>query len=568
MQNLICPICGAENNPGTNHCQECGADLKQASKLENTDEKGFTLPSDDGQDLPDLLHALKRDGEISSDGQIQDEGSAPGELELKDSDQAQEADVPDWLKRIRERSKQETDAAGEITQKLTAAQESLAEDRSTSQHEDFASWIQGLKGDAVDESLKPPPQSQSEGKKSDDEGLEGTPAWLSKIRKVKGPAPGEGRAAGPGLGDNKGDSLLQWLVALEEGQETIKPIPEQNVEDGPKRLEETGPETSKSSEDPAAATQKIPVIAHNKQTMPEVEVSREEQISANLFSSLVVDEDAQRPLRKPAYKGTSWIVRLGASVLMIGLLSLALFGGWFGEKSGNTSPAIEAMLTSIEGGPEMDALLVVSDYRAGFAEEIHQIARPVFEAVLTSDMEIMQISTQPASVLLSRRLLAELSGELNLAIKDFGYYPSPMLGAYAAGGGASQAVSWVGLPKTQSGNLPIDLDGVFILADSYEGASFWVEQFTARKPTLPLYLLVTAQAGPMLRPYQDSGQVAALIAGISEINVANATFDGAGSALHIKTAYQTGMLLLAATIVLGAIFSIKPRNDEKKEGDL
>ena len=153
MLNLICPICGAENDPGMDQCQECGADLIRESKLEHTDEKGFIQPSDDGQDLPDLLHALKRDGEISSDGQIQDQGSAPGELELKDSDSAQEGDVPDWLKRIRERTKQETDAAGEITQKLTAAQESLAEDRSISQHEDFASWIQGLKGDAVDESL-------------------------------------------------------------------------------------------------------------------------------------------------------------------------------------------------------------------------------------------------------------------------------------------------------------------------------------------------------------------------------------------------------------------------------
>jgi hypothetical protein len=262
------------------------------------------------------------------------------------------------------------------------------------------------------------------------------------------------------------------------------------------------------------------------------------------------------------------MVRLAASVFLIGLISLVLFGGWPGERFSKDSPGIEAMLASIEGGPELDSVLIVADYQAGVAEEIHQIAAPVLGVVLAPDMAIMQISTQPAAVLLSRHLLADLPGGSDLTINDLGFYPSAMLAAYTAGGGTGQDISWVGLPETQSGKLPKDLDGVFILADSYEGASFWVEQFAARQPALPLYLLVTAQAAPMLRPYEDSGQVAALATGISGINAADASVDESGPALHFRAAYQTGTLLLAVMIILGAILSIKPRNDEKKEGVL
>ena len=358
------------------------------------------------------------------------------------------------------------------------------------------------------------------------------------------------------------------MVALEEGQDTIQPVPDEAVGERQKYSEEAAQGTSGPSEKPGAATQKIPVVGAKKKMVPEINVSREEQIQANLFSSLVVDEGAQRPLRKPSHKKYSWIVRLTASVLLIGLLSLSLFGSWPGDRFVNTTSGVEAMLASIAGGPELDSVLIVADYQAGFAEEIHQIAEPVLGAVLTPDMEILQISTQSASVLLSRRLLAGLPGGLNFRINDLGYYPSPVLGAYAAGGGTGKGISWAGLPETQSGKLPPDLDGVFILADSFEGASFWVEVLTARQPTLPLYLLATAQAGPMLRPYQDSGQVAALATGISGIKSTKPSIDEDGIALHFTTAYQTGTLLLAVMITLGAILSIKTRNGEEIEGDI
>ena len=108
------------------------------------------------------------------------------------------------------------------------------------------------------------------------------------------------------------------------------------------------------------------------------------------------------------------------------------------------------------------------------------------------------LSTQPSAVLLSQRLLRKLPEALGLQITDLGYLPSSAFGGYAVGGFQARESTWEGLPELQTMAIPAKPDGIFILADSEEGARFWVEQFSVRQPSIPIFLLVTAQAGPML----------------------------------------------------------------------
>lgn len=575
MRNLICPNCGAENKPGENRCKACNAPLidhheesPTASEAPNAGD--FTYTPQDDQDLPDLLHALKQDGEISGEGHVLEAGEREkaNDLDLSDSDPSQGEDaVPDWLRRIRERARKEEDAAGEITQKLSAAQESLTRGESENQHEDFTSWIQGLKGIVGEETSESPPRDQ-EKTEAPRETPESSPDWLSKIRKVKATTPGERQRRDADPKEQKGDSLLQWLVALEDGTETVQPIPDQpsgEAETPSTESKKAGVEIVKES---GESTQKIPLAALLKKDAPELDVSREEQIQANLFSSMVVDEKAPRPFREPGQKSAPWVIRLLASLLLIGALSAALFGGLPSERFGKPpSSAYAEMLSSVEGLNEAGSVLIVADYQAAFAEEVHWIARPILGEILTPQLDISMIATQPSGVLLSRRLLAEFSDDTDLAVTHLGYFPLEGFGAYAIADFPFGDGSWQPSLGSPGGKFPGTLDGVFILSDSYEGARFWVEQLSARLPEIPLYLLVTAQAGPMLTPYQESGQVASMVAGIMEVEPVEGLYNEEGMALHLRAAHQVGTLLLAAMLIIGAILGIKSTKDKIDRGE-
>ena len=567
MLTKICPNCGAENEPDAQRCVACETRLVGYMENDRTDselpsEDAFTLQPSEEQDLPDLLNALKQDGEITPDGPGFDDHEVSGmdESDLVQSDLSQEDDVPDWLRRIRERAQKEEDSAGEITQKITAAQENLARSESENEHENFASWIQSLRGDSEEEPSELLPDTQ-ESTQATKESPEESPDWLSKIRKVKGKSPGEDTDQVSDPAEKSGDSLLQWLVALEEGKETLQPVnPEETeVPESTLAQDDLG-ETQEEVEE----TQKIQVEIPRGKIVPALDATRDEQLQANLFSSMVVDEQAQRPLRELDRKGSSWVVRLIATLVLVGVLSAGLFGGWPGGGMNNgLSPEQEAMWSSIRDLPERASMLVVADYQAGFSEEVHLIARSVFLETLKPDMEISLLATQPSGLLLSRRLLADLSNELDLQINDLGFIPTPAIGAYSVAG-----TRYVGQPLDLSGpELPDAPDGVFILADSYESARFWVEQLSARTPNANIFLLVTAQAGPMLAPYLEAGQVAGLASGTGEIQARDGYGIPGEPELHLKAAYQIGTLLMAVVIASAAIMTGRPKSKMKERGD-
>ncbi len=573
MGNLRCPKCGAENEAEAKRCKECDSLLfdsqeESSTASDATAAEDIKFDSQDKQDLPDLLHALKQDGEISSDGQVhEDRGEDDGSEILSPDTSQSEAEIPDWLRRIRERAKKEADAAGDITQKLTAAQESVTDGKLETQHENFASWIQSLRGETDEEIAESHPEEQGKNE-APSQPPEETPEWLSNIRKVKGATTTEGQSLTSDPEEKKGDSLLQWLVALEEGKETVQQVPEEHTDTVEPPSEESLHEGLDQADEAGEATQRIPALAvdSHKKDAPELNASREEQLRANIFSSTVVDEQAQRPIREQTRKTSSWVIRVIAAIFLIGTLSVALFGIWPGDRFAGPLAANETMLASIEALPEEASLLVVADYQAGFAEEIHLIARPILSEAFGPEMQIALISTRPSGVLLSRRLLAELPDEIELEIKDLGFFPSSAFGAYALANFSQWDRSWMGLAESSMANLPTDLDGIFILADTYESAIFWVEQISPRLPDTPLYLLVTAQAGPMLAPYEESGQIAGIVAGLSNAEIMESNFNEEGLDLHLRRAYQMGTLLLAVMIVFGAILAIKPKSEEKNGG--
>jgi hypothetical protein len=95
---------------------------------------------------------------------------------------------------------------------------------------------------------------------------------------------------------------------------------------------------------------------------------------------------------------------------------------------------------------------------------------------------------------------------------------------------------------------------VLLLTDNTESARDWIEQIQTTSSEVPFLLVTSSQAAPALQPYVQSGQVAGMIAGWNG-STAYQTLAGnsPGTLDGTLDAYQMGVLLSAALILIGAI---------------
>lgn len=576
-QILICPDCQEENPLTAEYCQKCNASLSGvaaedfSSSLGSEQDDLDLLPHAE-DDLPGLLHALKNEEDVSvDDDETPDyrEDTASESLDLFDSDQPGEnEEVPDWLHRVRQRASEETDSVGEITQKISAAKDSLIGEESESRRENFESWIKNIKGEETDEQAeeliaeKPLAEDADEASQKD-------PDWLSKIRQAEGKQIDSEHEEHPTLPDEAGNSLLQWLVALEDGEETPLPIPEVGSDDT-EEVSESTQETQVEDDVPDDVTQQVVTgeLKPRKAKTPELIVSREEKLKADQLAATIVDERSSRPIREPETHKAAWMIRLAFGVLLITILSLSLFIGGTAElPSGLFHAHNQAIITWADELPEEASLLLVFDYQAGYSDELSLVAKPVLSMISTSNPEVSILSSAASGVLLSQRLLNEVDQEGNLSITDLGYFP---VGAYGAYGTANRPHSnWriAYLPKPEK-DLPTDnFEGILILSDNYEGVRTWVEQLGALSPDTPIYLLVTAQAGPMSMPYLASGQVTGMVSGISEAAGLEKLL-GSGSAVAIRWhGYRAGVMILIGFLIVGFFVGEDRHSEAKARGD-
>jgi len=568
MPVLICPECGAENDLTAESCQECGASLLDVlpSTLSNQEELGqddLSVFSQDDHDLPDLLNALKREDDLQVEEG--DQGGYPEMPEESPSEGldfggAEDENIPDWLKRIRERASREKDSSGEITQKIKAARESLEGGKDVEEHENYESWIKYLRVQGIDKGAGKPMEAESPDDNQDAD--EGDSDWLSKIKKAQGKPLAIDRDE---VSDREGDSLLQWLVALEDKGKKPKPILEEEEEVQGKHTEDTLPTLISSDQDDPQATQQI-----NKSELrfelPELSVSREEQAQADQLTATIVDERASRLPRKQESRSFRWLVRLILGLLLIVGLSLSLFTGGKAElPQGLLQPHTEALMRWAKALPTDASLLIIVDYAPGYAGELSLIASPILKQVVHEDVFVFMMSSSLSGTLLGGRLLDQLVAEDR--VTDLGYFPVSAYGAYGMASRTTSGDSALSLPELGKGLPSRGVDGVLLLSDSYEGARMWIEQLSALIPETPLNLLAAAQAGPMLLPYWESGQVTGLIAGISEAAGMERMLSGSEVVARRWRAYQTGVLLLMAMLVVGVIFNSDSKAAESLRGE-
>jgi len=565
---LICPECAAENPLDAENCLNCQAPLDgiEPSEVTPTDgvdqnEEDFLPPAE--EDLTDLIHSLRQDDDLSDLSMFNQDDltSSPEdaeEIKVQAEDDA-EPDVPDWLNRIRQRAQSEMDSVGEVTQKIRTARESLEEDKKEDQRRQYESVIEKIhrdEGEPIPTAADQEGESLEESR--DQEG--GDPDWLARIRQKQAPQAEEEQRD---YSEREGDSLLQWLVALEDGVEES----EGDTEPDEEKLDKTVEDTQEVPISSAAldATQEI-TVGKRKPTRRKASVlsiSREEQSRADQLTATILDEKAPRPLRTAQKAYFPQGIRLVIVLLLIAILSLALFYRVPADLPGSEpAPQNLAVLEWAEALPAEATLLFVLDYQAAFSAELELIAQPVLEVILRDSREISILSSTPAGGLLFDRLVdTDLQAE-SMQVRDLGYYP---VGAFGAYGLAHQVQSGWQI-RNQPGftkALPTEpFAGIVILGDDYEGAMAWIEQLSSLMPSSPIVLLVSAQAEPLLLPYWESGQVVGMIGGMADA----VKLGGQTSSLPNKwQAYQMGIVMMILLLLIGASMPARDQHDGEGE---
>jgi len=118
--------------------------------------------------------------------------------------------------------------------------------------------------------------------------------------------------------------------------------------------------------------------------------------------------------------------------------------------------------------------------------------------------------------------------------------------------------AWNTQPALFGLNQINDFKQVILITDSVESARDWVEQvqpeLAAKK--VPLIVISSAQAAPLLQAYQDSGQFAGLIGGLPGGASYEQVRQSRGNGTGYYNAYLAGILAAVLFILLGGVVSL------------
>jgi hypothetical protein len=242
--------------------------------------------------------------------------------------------------------------------------------------------------------------------------------------------------------------------------------------------------------------------------------------------------------------------------------------------AGSSQPAgagLAEMTTRIDAMPLESVVLIGMDYDLSLAGEINNVALPVLVHLMSKQVNMVFVPTRPTGSAMSK-LLIEMGKNW---LPD---YPNQKTFVFSFIPGGATGLLQLAIDPRDA--LPVSVDGtnpwlsqelanirnisdfsfVLILTDSANSGRDWIEQVQPRLEEKPLYVITSRQAGPILEPYLKSGQIQAMVAGIS---------DGASyERVHLFTtnnqqmlkAYHGVLLFMAVLLACVIVLSIIPQD--------
>jgi hypothetical protein len=300
--------------------------------------------------------------------------------------------------------------------------------------------------------------------------------------------------------------------------------------------------------------------------------SDEQRAHAALLEEVLAVETTPAPITSLGRVASQRILRWAIAALLLMVLAGAALGGtqlFPVPVSTNINDQVQRGLEAVWAVPENSAVLVVFDYQPALAGEMETLAAPLLDQmILLKHPRLTLVSTSPAGATLAERLftgpLAGHDYQRGIQYLNLGYLPGGSSGvrAFAQDPAVTMPFAFDGSPAWASPPLQdvqalAHFSAVIILTDNADTGRAWIEQAGPFRGASPLVIAASAQAGPLLRPYFESGQINGLLSGLYDSAVIEQINAGRpGTARRYWDAYNLGLLFALVSILGGGMLSL------------
>lgn len=300
-----------------------------------------------------------------------------------------------------------------------------------------------------------------------------------------------------------------------------------------------------------------------------LDATEEQQAHSALLEKILAAETSPVPIKAASQLASQRLLRWAITAMLFAVLGGVVFGGTriFPMPNGTPNETIRA-IQSVESIPEDAPVLAVFDYEPSTVGEMEASGASLLDhLLLLRHPHLALISTSPTGAALAERFM---SGTLSARgyqpgqqYVNLGYLPGGLTGVYDFARSPSTTVT-LGADSSAVWNSPVlgnvrnlsDFAAVIVLTDSAEAGRTWIEQTQLARGNTMLVMVSSAQAGPMLIPYADSGQLSGLVSGINGAAGTEQVNNGLpGFVRGYWDAYSLGLLLAVVLILLGGFWN-------------
>jgi len=491
-------------------------------------------------DLPDWLSSLSDEGEVIDEGE-----TTPAEPIGEPAQSVEENETPDWLASLGEESSEPGQPAS--IPAFATDEDELVEDVSA--------------GPAfVDDEGSPLETEDVDAIFSMD-----MPDWLSEAGDADNVTDD---ALMPAVDDElRPADLPEWVQAMRPVESVISETEGGVREDQP--VEEKGPLAGLRGVLPAVPG--VGPSSRPKAYAIKLQASEDQQASAAMLEQMLASEINPEPIITQKLVGTQRFLRWVIAVILLLVVGGSVFTGTrMNPMPVGAPPETSAAIRYIqEGLPENAPVLIIFDYEAALSGELEATAAPfVDHMLLLKHPRLTLVSSTPIGTGLAERFMRNTQSDHNYQdgqqLANLGYLPGGAAGilAFSENPASVKPLTVTGIdawgtPALQGIEHLSDFAAIILLTNDVETARIWIEQTETYRRETRFLVISSAQSGPMILPYVQTGQVDGMVTGLDgSAPIEQVNSGRPGMVRRYWDAFGFGLLTALAMIVVGSLWSL------------
>jgi len=310
--------------------------------------------------------------------------------------------------------------------------------------------------------------------------------------------------------------------------------------------------------------------------------SEEQQSSAAMLEQMLAAETHPKPITTQPIVLSQRFLRWIIAVVLLVVVGGSVFTGIQINPLPTSAPIeTSAALQYVREGLPADApVLLIFDYDAAQAGELEAAAAPLVDyMLLLKHPRLGMIASNPVGAGLAESFIQPFTVPTNHNYQrgekfiNLGYLPGGAAGvlAFAKNPATTKPISidgelaW-GTPALQGVSQLSDFAAIILLTNDVETARIWIEQTEPVRRDTRFLVISSAQSGPMILPYVESGQIDGMVTGLDGSAPIERINNGRpGTVRRYWDAYGFGLLAALGMISLGSLWSLVSGWQERRK---